>query len=293
MIIKFVLSSLARLPLLWWHGVGVGLAWLAYGCDRHFRQRLQHNLAQAHHHVSLVSNSHDYSRLRRQCIAEIGKGALELVVAWGRAPVHLMPLVRKIHGEAHWAAALARGKGVLCITPHLGCYDLGGRYLAKDHALMAMYRPSRQTWLEPLMSMGRDRGRAVTVPADMRGVRSMLQHLKKGGVAMILPDQVPTDGDGVWADFFGKPAYTMTLAARLATATDAAVVWFYLERLSWGRGYHLHFFEMPSAFSADKVDDAHLTNQMVEQWVVTCPSQSLWSYNRDKQPRARQKVEPA
>ena len=53
----------------------------------------------------------------------------------------------------------------------------------------------------------------------------------------LLPDQVPPEGMGVWAPFFGQPAYTMTLAARLVQQTGAAVAVLVTERLPRGAGY--------------------------------------------------------
>ena len=52
----------------------------------------------------------------------------------------------------------------------------------------------------------------------------MLKHLRRGGCSIVLPDQVPGLGDGEWVDFFGRPAYTMTLVGRLQEACDAALV---------------------------------------------------------------------
>jgi KDO2-lipid IV(A) lauroyltransferase len=55
----------------------------------------------------------------------------------------------------------------------------------------------------------------------------------------LLPDQVPPDGMGVWAPFYGRPAYTMTLAARLVQQTGAALLLIWAERLPAGRGWVL------------------------------------------------------
>ena len=56
----------------------------------------------------------------------------------------------------------------------------------------------------------------------------------------MLPDQVPPEGMGVWAPFFGQPAYTMTLAARLAQQSGAALAVLWCERLPSGAGYVVH-----------------------------------------------------
>jgi len=103
--------------------------------------------------------------------------------------------------------------------------------------------------------------------------------LQKGEQVGLLPDQAPGAGEGVWADFFGRPAYTMTLVTRLQRATGAAVVIGFAERLKEGRGYRLHAEELPAA----GLDEARL-NRAIERLVRRCPEQYLWSYNRYKVP---------
>ena len=87
--------------------------------------------------------------------------------------------------------------------------------------MTAMYRPARQRWLQEVVRTSRDRPGLEAAPANLSGVRHMLRALKAGHCVGLLPDQVPPDGQGVWAPFFGRPAYTMTLAAKLAQQTGA------------------------------------------------------------------------
>jgi len=95
----------------------------------------------------------------------------------------------------------------------------------------------------------------------------------------LLPDQAPGVGEGEWADFFGRPAYTMTLVVRLQRATGATVIMVFAERLPGGHGYHMHFEEVPT-----RQLDAPALNRAVEAQVRRCPEQYLWSYNRYKVP---------
>ena len=84
-----------------------------------------------------------------------------------------------------------------------------------------LYRPPKIKFLRPLVEAGRGRDRVQLAPANLGGVRLLLKALRRGDAVGILPDQVPAEGEGVWVDFFGRPAYTMTLAAKLALATGA------------------------------------------------------------------------
>ena len=137
------------------------------------------------------------------------------------------------------------------------------------------------------MQQGRVRGEGSTASADAGGVRMLLKTLKAGGNIIILPDQVPAPdqgGDGVWVDFFGRPAYTMTLLPRLAQSAQAIVLFFFAERLPHGRGYHVHIEPMPEPFSTDKQIAARQTNALVERLIAMAPAQYLWGYNRYKHP---------
>jgi KDO2-lipid IV(A) lauroyltransferase len=132
------------------------------------------------------------------------------------------------------------------------------------------------------MLAGRDRpGLRIATP-DLSGVRAMLRALKKGEAVGILPDQAPGVGQGEWTDFFGKPAYTMTLVDRLQRASGASVVLAYAERLPGGRGFALHLAAMPEAAAGER--PAHRLNRAIEGLVRRCPAQYYWGYNRYKVP---------
>jgi len=113
----------------------------------------------------------------------------------------------------------------------------------------------------------------------------MLKALRQGQSVGLLPDQVPPQGLGVWAPFFGREAYTMTLSARLAQQTGAAVLVAWGERLRWGRGYKVHVRPLASDLPADPVQAASVINQAMERIIAERPQQYLWGYARYKQPR--------
>ena len=274
---------LGKLPLGLNHAVGAGLGRLAWLFSARHRQITRANIGIYGRQVHLD----EITSLVNRSIAEQGKGITELAIAWTAPVERLYSLVNTCSGWEHVDAAKARQRAIIFVTPHLGCYDIAGRYLQSRIPVTALYRPPKQAWLEPLMQQGRVRGGGNTAAADAGGVRALLKILKAGGNIIILPDQVPAPGqggDGVWADFFGRPAYTMTLLPRLALSTDAAVLFFFAERLPRGAGYHVHIEPMSEAYSRDKLIAARQTNAMVERLVAMAPSQYLWGYNRYKQP---------
>lgn len=266
-------TVLAWLPLRLLHGLGALLGWLVWRADRSFRQQIDENLARAGWPVSA-----------RQAAMELGRGFVEICVAWRRSPQHVAGLVRAVEGWEHAQALLDRGQGIIWVTPHLGSYDIAGRYISMRTPVLAMYRPPKLPWLEPLMNSGRERDAGAVARADVSGVRLMLRSLKEGGSVIVLPDQVPSGGDGVWAPFFAQPAYTMTLVPRLAQSTGAAVLMFFAERLPQGQGFHLHISPLQGSFSRDKLADATVVNANVERLIRQAPAQYLWSYRRYKTP---------
>ena len=282
-LIKFIVWLFARLPLRINHWLGALAGRVAYALAPRLRRLTNENLA-LYFVSQKISDAAAQGALRNAAIRESGKGFTELAIAWTAPRERLYALVTACSGWEHAQAAAARNKGIIFVTPHLGCYDIAGRYLESRLPVVALYRPPKLSWLEPLMEAGRVRGGSATAPAGTRGVRVLLKTLKIGGNIIILPDQVPGQGDGVWADFFARPAYTMTLLARLQQSTDATVLFFFAERLPRGHGYHVHILPLAEALSSGKEASAREVNAMVERLVVMAPAQYLWSYNRYKRP---------
>jgi KDO2-lipid IV(A) lauroyltransferase len=186
--------------------------------------------------------------------------------------------------------AYASGQGVLFLTPHMGCFEvtaqaLALRFSSQHGPLTVLYRPARHAGLGELMALVRQRPGLQAVPTNLAGVRQMIKALRAGEAVGLLPDQVPPEGMGVWLPFFGRPAYTMTLAARLALQTDARVVLIWGERLPWGRGYRLHTRPLGHDLSSDLETAVVQINQAMEAMVLTCAQQYLWAYARYKAPR--------
>ena len=120
-------------------------------------------------------------------------------------------------------------------------------------------------------------------PADVSGVRSLIKALKRNQAVGMLPDQAPKTGEGVWLPFFGRPAYTMTLAARL-TETGAVPLLAWGERLPGGQGFRLHFSPPFAAIEGDTLTRAACINREMERLILQKPEQYLWGYNRYKHP---------
>ena len=270
----FIFRILSRLPLRAVHALGALLGRLIYLLSPTYRRHVRENLAQAGIDPAL----------RGAVAAESGKQMLELARIWLRPLEEANALVVEVVGRDCLDAALAEGRGVLFLTPHLGCFEITAQYLSSFGDITVLYRPPKSAAAQELILTGRKRARLHLAPADLSGVRALIKALKKGQMVGMLPDQAPKTGEGVWLDFFGRPAYTMTLAARLSE-TGATTLLTWGERLPQGRGYRIHFQPLTPPLSGTTQERAQQINHAVDALVHQCPAQYLWGYNRYKRPR--------
>jgi KDO2-lipid IV(A) lauroyltransferase len=271
----FFCKVIARLPLSWVHQLGAFFGWLSYLTDKKSNGIALANIQQS----GLAADDTQARKLVKTSRIEAGKAVMETFFIWGSASGKLMRLIQHVHGWSHVTEAQVQNKGLIFLTPHLGCFEITSIYYGEHAPITVLYRPPKLRWLSDLVVKGREKGNVKMAPANASGVKQLLHALKAGQAIGILPDQIPRQGEGEWADFFGKPAYTMGLASKLASKTDAVVIMAFGERLPSGKGFNIHL---------TRVDDIHtpaLLNQAIARQVSQCPAQYLWQYNRFKQRR--------
>ena len=273
-IARFVLTLLAYIPLSVNHALGALLGWLVYLGSPSYARRIKQNIQQSH----IAQSSNSLRQLIQSNIAESGKTVIETFAIWFRHDKSVFNLVKACYGWEHVEIALKRGKGLIFLTPHLGCFEITSLYYGAQHPMTVLYRKPRHAWLLPLIIVGRQRSGVTLAPANATGIKLLLQTLKRGEAIGILPDQAPFEGEGAWAPFFDRPAYTMTLASKLAQKTGAQVFMAFGERLSCGRGYHIHI----RPITTGGVDAPALLNAEIETTIRQCPEQYLWGYDRYK-----------
>jgi KDO2-lipid IV(A) lauroyltransferase len=276
-IFKIIFRVLTSLPLSWLHSLGALLGHFMFVMSKQYAARTEENLRQS----QLATNESHYAALLNQTISEAGKGIVELPWVWGRPLEQVCATVQSCKGWEHMEAAHARGKGIILLTPHWGCFEVVGLYVGQRLPLTCLYRSPKQAWLETIMRGGRERGLAKLATADVSGVRLLFKALKRGNAIGLLPDQVPSNGEGEWIEFFSRPAYTMTLSGRLAQSSGATIVLAYAERLPHGRGYAMRIEPLSLDFNQSVPLQI---NAALERVIATAPAQYLWSYNRYKIP---------
>jgi len=271
--VKTILRALALLPLPFLHVLGALVGWLSFLGSATYRRRFLENAAQAGYGMATV----------RAAVGEAGKLVTEVPRLWFGRPVRI-----------HWedasliVEARDRGRGIVFLTPHLGCFEATAQgYAGRFGPITVLYRPARKEWLRDVVDSARVRPNLAAAPTTLAGVRQMLKALRAGEAVGLLPDQVPPQGMGVWAPFFGQSAYTMTLSARLARQTGATVLLAWGERLPRGRGYLVRVRPWPGPLPADDASAAARVNGQMEALIRECPQQYLWGYARYKHPAGR------
>ena len=267
----------SRWPLALLHAVGAALGWLTWAASPTYRRRMAQHARLAGYAPADI----------RPAVAHAGRMAAETPRLWFGAPVPV-----QWRGREHIDAAYAAGRGIVFMTPHLGCFEItaqaaGAHYHAAHGPITVLYRPSRQAALSEVVETARRREGLQTAPTTLAGVRQMIRALRAGQAVGLLPDQVPPEGQGVWSAFFGQPAYTMTLAARLVQQTGATPLLAWGERLPGAQGFCVHVQPFGEPLSADLDAAVAQINRAMEGLIRQCPQQYLWGYGRYKKPRGQ------
>ncbi len=276
--LQLIFKPLSLLPLPILHAMGKLLGVILFFVAGKAKRRAIENITQ-----SQLFNEPIEPTVKLNFIA-MGKAILETPYIWNSDNQRINNLMKQVYGWEIIESAIEAQQGIIFLTPHMGCFEITSLYYARQHPITVLYRPPKKKWLLPLVN-GRKRTNVTLAEANANGVRKLFKALKKGEAVGILPDQIPASGEGEWADFFGKPAYTMTLASKLAERTKATIIMAFGERLDNGQGYALHLTKV------DSIATPVLLNQAIEKQITQAPNQYYWNYHRYKVSRkSREKL---
>jgi len=274
LLLQASLNAIAALPLAAVQLLGSFLGVLAYLGSKQYRSLFRPQYASVTHRYQLPFH------LWR---AIAGSGMLFSDSLWiWRNPQKALQRV-EVQNWDLVAEAIQEGHGLVMLTPHLGGFEIIPRVLAQHFPATILYRPSRQAWLNKVVEAGRAYPNMQFVPTNLNGVRQMTRALIRGEAIGILPDQVPSGGEGVWAPFFGRPAYTTPLPARLANRNQTPVVMFTAIRKPLGKGWLMQSTRL-APLPEDPLLAATEINQALETAILKAPEQFIRAYNRDKHP---------
>lgn len=274
---RMFISILANFSLKTSHLIGSLIGYIVYLTPNKLKYSTETNIRLCFPRLT----AQEQKQLVRQSLIETGKTLTEASQIWQWDKNRLYNMITRVHGEDIIEKALAKNNGVIIAFPHLGTWELLSLYCSSKYPMTTLYRKPRMQQLDSIVKKGRESQGAKLVPTDHHGVRAMFKALQHNEIIGILPDQEPGSGNGVFAPFFGIPAYSMTLVSRLARKTNAEVIVGYAKRLPDSTGFEIFFTPAPAGIhSASLEDSVTYLNTGIEKCILETPEQYQWSYKR-------------
>jgi KDO2-lipid IV(A) lauroyltransferase len=277
-----LIRGISILPRPVARAAGIGLGQLVYLLHGKLRRVGMRNLQLAFPQKS----AHERRRILRGEFTSLGRQLAEVCLF----PSYTRENVTKIvvyDGFETFERAEARGKGVIYLTAHLGGWELSAfSHSIQGHPLHVVMRGMDNPFLDRFITHLRTMHGNRAVDKD-NFVRGLLSAMKAGETVGILMDTNMTPPQGVFVDFFGIPACTASVLARIALRTDAAVVPGFTIWDRELRKYRLRFDPALALIrtgdeEADIVANTALFTKVIEEYVRRYPDQWLWVHRRWK-----------
>jgi KDO2-lipid IV(A) lauroyltransferase len=221
----------------------------------------------------------------RAVYAHFGRVLLDILWLQWRSREELLALV-DVRGREHVDAAMAAGRGVILCAAHIGNWEVHGiAHGLLFGAIDVVARPLDNPALDARVCAFRTMG-GNSVVYKKKALARVLGAMRSGRGVAILLDQNVQAKDGIFVDFFGRPAATTTVAAALASKTGCALVPSHTELRPDGR-YAL-VYEPPLVWTTRgdrETDLAWITQELAhraEAWIRETPEQWLWMHRRWK-----------
>jgi Kdo2-lipid IVA lauroyltransferase/acyltransferase len=283
----FLLKCLALLPLSALRKVGALLGWFSWTFSSRMAVTTRVNINLCYPEMS----ANNRILLAKKSILETFKTIVEAAPAWLWSEKGVREHILEVEGLELLEDAVSLGKGVVVLAPHIGNWEVFGLYLNSCGCGQSsqLYQAPSDMRLDRLIYRARSRAGARMVATDNKGVAILLKSLKSGEMVGILPDQVPGEAGGEFADFFSNSAYTMTLVPKLIEKTGAKAVMGFAARIETAEkhGWKIVFREVDENIYAGHIQqDLQITlsamNRSVENVVKEYPAQYQWEYKRFK-----------
>ena len=267
--------SLLPLPMLAWGGGSLGA--LLYHIHPSRRQIATINIRKCFPELTAAAQTQMVKRYFRV----FGQTLLDMGIAWWASPRRLRRLVTT-HGRQHYDRAVADGRNIILLVPHLVGLEVGGLRLSLDRSMCAVFRHVDNEVLRLVMEKGRTRF-ALSLMEYNKPLITLVKKVRSGVPLYYLPDQDPRKRKLAFVPFFGVSTATLTTLGRLTKLTDAVVIPCYCRQLPGGKGYEVAFKPPLKDFPTDNaVSDAERMNREIERVVREIPEQYFWLHKRFK-----------
>ncbi len=275
-LVRFALRLSARLPLGTVRQLGRWFGRRYFAIDGRRRRITARNIALAYPKLSAEAQH----TMVRGCLEETGALIAEMGHLWAKPWDEVSELVVEVEGAETLAAALATGRGVIVLGPHLGNWEMLGLHLATQGDLVALFEPPKIAALGSLVQSARQNSGGRLVPTTARGLAALVKSIKQGGVSGILPDQVPSqDSAGLNVPFMGIECFTASLGCNLINRSGAIALMGAAMRVPGG--FKLRYIEpAEDLYSDDLMTALTAMNKEVERLLVGWDTQYQWLYKR-------------
>jgi Kdo2-lipid IVA lauroyltransferase/acyltransferase len=275
------LKFIGALPRPLARAVGISLAWAVYLLHGKLRRVGKRNLEM----VFPEKSRKERARILRGVFTSLGRQLAE-VSLYRRYTRQNVSKIVVYEGFENYERALARGKGVLFLTAHLGAWELSAfAHSLYGYPLGVLMRALDNPYLDRLARTYRTLHGNKTVDKDF--ARGLISAMRKGETVGVLMDTNMIASQGVFVDFFGIQACTASGIARIALRTDAAVVPGFTIWDPMLKKYRLRFDPAAQLIrtgdtEADVVANTALFTKIIEDYVRRYPDQWLWVHRRWK-----------
>ena len=280
-VVRFMLAVFASMPLRAALRIGASLAVCFSWCAGRLRHTGERNLEIAFPELSIGERR----LLLRRTFGNLGR-LLGVFSQFTKQPENLLEIIDR-DGFEYLAAAKQAGRGIILFTGHVGAWELSSFALSLfGHPLSFLVRRIDNPKIEAMINRARAHLGNRTI--DKRSAaREMMEILRAGETLGILVDLNTLDREGIFVDFFGRPASTTFMVAKLALRTGAAVLPVFAP---WDKERGCFLLKVDPPLSIERTgnedeDVRRLTQQytrIVEDYVRRYPDQWLWIHRRWK-----------
>ena len=265
-------AAARRLPESWVEAVGAGIGDAVYAALRVRRDVVLSNLRQASL-PGLDGNAESIARATYRHFSRV-------LIEFARLPQQARVVEFSTTGP--FDRAIARGRGAVILSAHLGNWELLGSAIAQrgypTHVVVARHHNPH---VGALMDRIRRAGGMKPVPAGA-GTSEIVRVLRRNEFIGLVADQHAGDS-GVRLEFLGRPVMAWTGPARLALRFDAPIILCFTYRTSGG-GYRAEIEELPLQPSSDETDPVRWITQQylvrLEAAIARRPDHWLWLHRR-------------
>jgi KDO2-lipid IV(A) lauroyltransferase len=230
----------------------------------------------------------EVSRIALAAYSHLGRASIETAILPSYGRREIVELFESVEGWSIVQERLARGKGLIVVTGHLGNWELGGAYVAaRGVPIDAVARHMANPLFDRYLTKTRQRI-GMTVVHDEEAVRRVPRSLRAGRAVAFLVDQGAIGLASSWVPFFGRFAKTPRGPAVFALRLGAPIVFGVAIRQPSGR-YRLVFEPIDVVETGDRERDVERIvidyTAALERWVRLVPEQYFWHHRRWKHQR--------